>query len=94
MIHLRISLSPEPASPVKRGEVLKTIPIRLPLDSGGRGWDGTGRDVENVVSEHRGGRLCRAARGCRSAVGVTDVLRLIELLNRPDAYRAALTERK
>lgn len=28
------------------------------------------------------------------AVGVTDVLRLIELLNHPDAYRAALTERK
>ena len=28
------------------------------------------------------------------AVGVTDVLRLIELLNHPDAYRTAVTERK
>ena len=36
--------------------------------------------------------------GCQKSevvdVGVTDVLRLIELLNHPDAYRAALNERK
>ena len=31
MIHLRMLLSPEPASPVKRGEPLKTMPMREPL---------------------------------------------------------------
>jgi hypothetical protein len=30
-IHLRMLLSPEPASPVKRGEPLKTMPMREPV---------------------------------------------------------------